>query len=147
MDGSVFGVVIHPIDENHQVVTLTGKDGGYLRSPCSECPWRKDQPVGAFPAEAFRHSAATAYDASYNKFACHMSGVAKVKSCAGFLLRNADNNIGVRLELIAGSIDLNQVTDGGLELYASYRDMAVANGVPPDDPALLRCRDNDTPAK
>lgn len=48
---------------DHQVITLTGADGKrlYRRTPCSDCPWRRDA-VGVFPAEAFRHSAHTGYD-------------------------------------------------------------------------------------
>jgi hypothetical protein len=34
----------------------------------------------------------------------------------------------------------DDVHDGGHDLHDSYRDMAVANGVDPDDPALGRCR-------
>ena len=29
----------------------------------------------------------------------------------------------------------------GLELFESYREMAIANGVDPDDPVLADCRD------
>ena len=35
----------------------------------------------------------------------------------------------------------DDVGDGGHALHANYRAMAVANGVPPGDPALAKCRD------
>lgn len=63
-----------PADDDHQVVTLSGCDGRfYRRKPCPNCPWRLDQTTGRFPAEAFRHSAETAYDMSDHRFGCHMT--------------------------------------------------------------------------
>lgn len=126
-------------DANNVVHTLKGGGGGYRRAPCEQCPWRVDR-TGSFPAEAFRHSANTAYDASFEKFACHMSGVVRPATCAGFLLRNSVHNLGVRISMSVGAIDIEQVSDGGLDLHASYRAMAVANGVAPDDPILALCR-------
>lgn len=135
---------VRPAGEDHQVITLTGcrTDEGkrlYRRKPCATCPWRVDA-VGEFPAEAFKHSAPTAYDMSDRTFACHESGTAKPATCAGFLLRGADHNLSVRLGYIKGEIG-DDVVDDDLELFDSYREMAVANGVDPDDPVLDRCRD------
>lgn len=98
--------------------------------------------IGTFPAEAFRLSANTAYDASLHQFACHESGLDKPATCAGFLLRNADNNIGTRLAAMRGEIDFAVLEDPGDELFLSYREMAVANGVSLDDPVLAPCRAN-----
>lgn len=126
--------------DEHQVVTVEGgRRGLYRREPCPKCPWRRDA-VGEFPAEAFKHSAGTAYDMAPNTFACHDSGVEKPAVCAGFLLRNSSNNLGVRLMQSRGDLDLDQVHDGGHELFSSYREMAVANGVDEGDPVLAACR-------
>lgn len=130
---------VRPAGEDHQVVTVVGGNGSYRRKPCSDCPWRVDA-VGEFPAEAFRHSAATAYDLSDRVFACHQSGVSKPAICAGFLLRGADHNLKIRLMKIKGEL-CNDVANGGVELHANYRAMAVANGVEADDEALQACRD------
>lgn len=127
-------------DENHQVVTVEGGSGLYRREPCPGCPWRADQ-AGAFPAEAFRLSASTAYDMARSTFACHESGQVKPAMCAGFLLRGADHNLSVRLKTMHGAIDFDAIHDGGHELHNSYRAMAVANGVDADDPSLIMCRD------
>lgn len=132
-------VQIRPAGDDHQVVTVVGGKGTYRRAPCSDCPWRKDA-TGIFPAEAFRHSANTAYDMSEHAFACHQSGTEKPATCAGFLLRGAAHNLSVRLAYMQGRIQ-DDVTDGGCELHESYRSMAVANGVAPDDPILVECRD------
>ena len=130
-----------PADEEHQVVTLSGGDGrSYRRKPCPHCPWRTDQPTGRFPAEAYRHSAETAYDLSEHRFGCHMSGTKKPETCAGFLQRGATHNLGIRLDLIRGRLDLAEVSSD-VPLYSSYRAMAEANGVSADDPVLTKCRE------
>ncbi|MGY0793128.1 DUF6283 family protein [Azospirillum argentinense] len=133
---------IRPADENHRVVTVESPKGraAYRKEPCPHCPWRKDQPTGRFPAEAFRHSAETAHDMSTHRFGCHMSGTSQPETCAGFLLSGAQHNLSVRRDLMEGRIDLDEVTSA-VPLYESYREMAVANGVPAGDPALALCRD------
>ena len=93
----------------------------------------------AFPAEAFRHSANTAYDMSDHSFGCHQSGSKRPATCAGFLLRGADHNLSVRLGYMTGQYQ-DDVSDAGEDLHESYRDMAIANGVDPDDVALKHCR-------
>jgi len=124
---------------DHQVVTVVGGRGTYRRKPCSDCPWRKDA-VGVFPAEAFRHSANTAYDMSDHTFACHQTGKEKPSVCAGFLLRGADHNLTIRLGYMQGRFK-GDVSDEGHDLHDNYRAMAVANGVDPSDQTLARCRD------
>lgn len=123
---------------DHEVVQITGGKATYRREPCATCPWRTDQ-VGTFPAEAFRISAPTAYDASFETFACHVAGSNKPLICAGFLLQNSLNNIGARIRGIAGGADCRSEAP----LHASYKAMAISNGVAPDDPALSRCRGDD----
>lgn len=125
---------------DHQVVTVSVAGGSdvYRRQPCGSCPWRVDA-VGEFPAEAFRHSAHTAYDMDGALFSCHESGAKKPAICAGFLLRGADHNLAVRLKRMQGVCF--DVEDGGHELHASYRAMAIANGVGADEAVLAACRD------
>jgi hypothetical protein len=131
-------VAVNPAGPDHQVVTVEGGYGTYRRTVCEECPWRLDQ-TGKFPPEAFRHSANTAYDQSMHQFACHMSGSVKPATCAGFLLRGATHNIAFRLAVATGKIDPKELCET-VPLHPSYRAMAEANGLPPDDPALERCR-------
>lgn len=136
-------IKVTPADVNHQVVSVKSSSCGRIhshrRKPCKDCPWRRDA-VGEFPAEAFRISAHTAYDMAEETFACHSSGAEKPATCAGFLLRGADHNLSVRLAYMRGRLK-NDVEDGGHELFDSYREMAIANGVDPDDPVLKPCRD------
>ena len=132
-------VNIRPADDNHQVITVIGGSGkSYRKKPCKTCPWRVDA-VGVFPAEAFRHSVNTSYDMSDHTFGCHESGSKSPATCAGFLLRGADNNLSVRLGRMSGRYK-NDVKDGGLDLHEDYRAMAQANGVDRDDPSLKKCR-------
>lgn len=123
---------------DHAVNTVEGGNRSYRREPCKDCPW-KISATGIFPAEAFEHSANTAYDMSRNQFGCHESGAKKPAACAGFLLRGADNNLAIRLARVRGYIE-DDVTDGGHTLHNGYRDMAIANGVDPDSPSLEKCR-------
>ena len=123
---------------DHQVITIVGGGPQYRRVPCSGCPWRKDT-TGEFPAEAFRHSANTAYDMSDHVFGCHESGKDKPATCAGFLLRGAHHNLSVRLGYMEGRYR-DDVQDGGHELHADYRTMAIANGLDESDSALKHCR-------
>jgi hypothetical protein len=132
-------VDVRPVDEGHQVVSVTGGSGAYRRSPCGGCPWITDND-GTFPAGAFKETASTAYDMSEKQFSCHESGTKKPATCAGFLLRGADNNMGARLNYISGKYDFNAIHDGGHDLHDSYRSMAEANGVDPHDPVLAPCR-------
>lgn len=131
-------IAVAPAGTEHQVVTIKGNPGSHMKKPCATCPWRKDA-TEAFPAEAFRHSANTAQDMASHTFGCHQSGTGKPKTCAGFLLKGADHNITVRIGRVTGRYT-NDVTDGGHELHESYRAMAIANGVHPEDTALQQCR-------
>ncbi len=117
------------------VVSLEGGGSGFRRHPCASCPWRRDAEVGVFPPEVFRHSAQTTYDLATTKFACHTDGREKPTTCAGFLLRGASDNLSVRMS----QADYSGVHTT-VDLYDNYRDMAIANGVDPDDPALRPCR-------
>ncbi|MFC4006585.1 DUF6283 family protein [Nonomuraea purpurea] len=117
------------------VTTMVGGGRAYQTRPCPSCPWRRDSETGVFPPEAFRHSARTTYDLATSKFACHMSGRERPKTCAGFLLRGASDNLAVRMRIA----DYSGI-DSPVELYDDYREMAVANGVDEDDSALRPCR-------
>lgn len=132
-------VVVRQAGADHQVVTVVGGKGTYRRTPCVTCPWKVSS-TGEFPAEAFRHSAGTAYDMAEHTFACHASGTNRPSLCAGFLLKGADHNLAIRMKRMQGDIR-NDVTDGGEELFENYRQMAVANGVDPSDQVLRDCRD------
>lgn len=127
-------------DARHRVLMVEGM-GAHRREPCGGCPWRIDQ-TGQFPAEAFRISADTCYDASFRLFGCHESGPKKPATCAGFLIANSVHNVVARYRGIAGG----EGCTSPVPLYPSYRAMAIGNGVPPDDPAIALCRADDEPA-
>lgn len=127
-----------PVGDDHAVIRLTGGGGGHRNTPCAQCPWRLDA-TGVFPAEAFVVSAPTSYDHGSESFGCHESSHEHPQTCAGFLLRGADDNLNVRFRASEGRIHYDRLDDGGLHLYASYREMAIGNGVDPQDPALERC--------
>lgn len=126
-------------DENHVVTTVKG-EGRYREIVCAQCPWKKEND-GSFPAEAFRISAETSYDMAQTTFACHMDGIEKPGTCAGFLLsEGAAHNLAIRMRLMQGDLDIDAVSDGGHDLHPNYRSMAIANGVDPDDERIEPCR-------
>lgn len=129
-------------DLDNDVVTVVGGDGLYRRSPCGGCPWKVEND-GDFPAEAFRHSANTAYDMSTHEFGCHESDVGNPLTCAGFLLQGSQHNLQTRIKSAQGKYDFDKITDGGHELHTDYVEMAVANGCSSEDPELQPCRRSD----
>jgi len=136
---------VHPAGPNHQVLTVTTPDGGryaYVRSPCAQCPWRRDLPTKVFPAEAFRHSARCAEDLAMTTFACHMTGTKRPATCAGFILSDdAPHNLMLRMKAHSGALDFRNVKPlPGVETFRTYSDMAVANGVKLNDPTLIATR-------
>lgn len=108
----------------------------HATTPCAECPWRRDVPVGKFPPERFEALARTAYDLGSIIFACHMSKEGGEFGCAGFLLQSSAHNLSCRLE--RQKFDVRSP----YPLFQTYREMAIANGVDADHPALEHCRDD-----
>lgn len=108
----------------------------YCRKPCAECPWRRDVPPGKFSRERFIALAHTAYDLAAKVFACHMTNEGKEIACAGFVMMQGGHNLSLRLMRKRFEI----TTDAAL--YRTYREMAIANGVPKKHPALRQCRDD-----
>lgn len=132
-------VAQRPADDVWGVTTVVydGPPVGQPR-PCGgdePCPWRRDARPGQFPAEAFQHSAATSQPGSKRRFGCHSSSLEQPRMCAGWLLRGAQHNAAVQRVLADGTVPRPELP-AGVELYDSYAEMAVANGVAPDDPAL-----------
>lgn len=109
----------------------------HIKTPCAECPWRKDVAPGQFPPERFRALAGCAEDLATTVFACHKSPEQEPFACAGFLLMASAHNLSVRM-----SRQSFADVASPYPLHATYRRMAIANGVRPNDPALARCRDD-----
>ncbi|MGM1059416.1 DUF6283 family protein [Saccharothrix sp. Mg75] len=105
----------------------------------SALPLAAGRPTGAFPPQVFRDSARTTYDMATHTFGCHGPARTRPQTCAGFLLRGASDNLTVRLALINGRIDPDSISSL-VGLYPNYRAMAIANGLDPDDAALVPCR-------
>lgn len=108
----------------------------FAAKPCAECPWRRDLPVGKFPPERYVALAPTAYDLAQSVFACHMSKDGGEFACAGFLLSSGGHNLSVRLARHGFDVRSD------FPLFQTYRELAIANGVPADHPALGPCRDD-----
>lgn len=109
------------------------------KRPCGDCPWRRDAPTGHFPPEAFQRLAPSAYDMDRMLFQCHDTTPDKPVVCAGFLERGATHNLTIRLAYMRDEI-VPMDRSGGEDLFDDYREMAITNGVDPNDPALGPCR-------
>jgi hypothetical protein len=113
----------------------------YQRTPCIECPWRLDQPPGRFPPERYIVLAESAWDMAVVQFACHKSPEGQEFGCAGWVLQSSAHNYGARMAASRGVLNPAEISSP-YPLYETYRALAIANGVPPDEPALVPCRDD-----
>lgn len=109
----------------------------HAKVPCAECPWRKDVTPGKFPPERYIALAPTAYDLATMVFACHMSAEGGEFACAGYVLMSSAHNLSCRM----ARMPFGDVRSP-YPLHATYRRMAIANGVPANHPALRQCRDD-----
>lgn len=108
---------------------------------CVECPWRRSAPAGKFSADKYRELATTAEDMSQRVFTCHMTPEHKPNACAGWIQQQGGHNLTIRMALISGAIDLAEI-EPVPDLHANYREIAIANGVDDDDPALDKIRND-----
>ncbi|WP_240152152.1 DUF6283 family protein [Streptomyces mobaraensis] len=128
-----------PGNEEWGVRTLVPRDLAAQPRPCSGekvCPWRRDAPLGQFPPEVYVHSApGNRLTGPPGLLGCHSSTAARPLLCAGWLVASADGNAEVLAMMDAGALPRPELP-AGIELYDSYAEMAAANGVDPDLPAL-----------
>lgn len=98
------------------------------KSPCDECPWRKDSPIGRFPPERFERLRSTCEQGA-NKplFACHKTQEGREVACVGWLIVEGHNNFAVRVALIQRRFSYDEI-ENSHPLYESYDEMARANG-------------------
>jgi hypothetical protein len=97
------------------------------RTPCAECPWRRDVPTGTWPAERFQKLARTCRDDGWACMACHKSREGEELPCAGFVIVQRMDSIGVRLAVWRGMKLEDYATD--VELFGSFEEMLAANDV------------------
>lgn len=106
------------------------------RVPCNECPWRKDVPVGRFSPARYAALERTCQQRMAPVFACHKTKEGNDRACVGYLLRDGENNLRVRLWQIRSrhgdAAPHEQVSPETLssptKLYDSFYEMAEANG-------------------
>lgn len=105
------------------------------RSPCESCPYRKDAKLELWDKSEFENLLAHDEDTlTGSLFGCHATRKkSEVSVCAGWLLdqlRRRCPSIQLRLAALlkpeAGQA-LEEVNDGGLELYESITQMVEAN--------------------
>lgn len=103
------------------------------RKPCPTCPWWRHQHADEIPgfglelAEGLAPTCDPAADISTPQFACHQSKEGGEFACAGWMTVNGVNHPAVRVGLMTGAIDPDQLTPDPSwpELHDSYEDMMV----------------------
>lgn len=110
------------------------------RSPCGNCPYRKDSPRGLWHPDEFKKLVASDRAVLGSLFLCHKQ---TGHVCVGWLLNQRERNLpslALRLALISGRAEagelaeiLRSASDGGHELFESIEDMCSANGVDAGD--------------
>lgn len=110
----------------------------YLREPCKSCPYRVDVPVGFWHRSEFQnllaHDANPYLGAVFN---CHQDRLLperRRRYCVGWLLDQRRRGLpSIQLRLSLRDNDdapaLEELTDGGHELYGSIEELCAANGV------------------
>lgn len=107
-----------------------------VRRVCTECPFRRDVAPGRFKPARFIALADTARPGGLPSiFACHKSPFGSEMACAGFLLTCGHDSNRVRLAMSSGRLNMADIKSDA-PLYSTYREMAVANRVRADHPAL-----------
>ncbi len=100
------------------------------RSPCNDCPWRKDAPLGYWHPKHFRDVWFNCQDDGLHLMLCHKSKVAKRPIiCAGYALIIKFNSIGLRFSAISGEFVPENYSAKGIPLHRSFKAMMVAQGL------------------
>ena len=109
------------------------------KKPCASCPYRKDVPVQTWHRSEFENILAEdADDLGGATYGCHKYRFRPAEEqtfCAGWLLDQKQRrypSIQLRLFLVTNGItadQLDEITDGGHDLYRSIKAMCLANGV------------------
>lgn len=112
----------------------------HARRPCTECPWRLDQPTGRFPAARYEQLRATSGGPGREVslggpiFACHKTVEGRDLACAGWLAVCGAQHLGIRWAVATGRLPAGALEPGDRwpPLYPDYEAFSVANGAVPD---------------
>ena len=111
------------------------------RSPCADCPWRKDAPVGFWHKSNFNKLWKNCQDDGLRLMLCHKSRKSRKKQiCAGYAIVLGYESIGLRLAAISGQFDPNDYDANGIVLHPSFEAIMKAQGI--RQPRRNRVKDN-----
>lgn len=98
------------------------------RQPCRTCPWRVEQHADEIPN--FRLDMAEKLDATTSDqfgapiFQCHQSTGEKPVVCVGWLWRYGPDNIGIRLRLLNGQMQPEELEPNPeVELHETFQEV------------------------
>ena len=100
------------------------------RSPCEDCPWRTDAPVGYWHKSNFKRLWNKCQDDGLHVMLCHKSRKLKEKRiCAGYAIVLGFESIGLRLAAHKGQFDPNDYHANGIALHPSFEAIMKAQGI------------------
>ena len=100
----------------------------HAKTPCRDCPFRRDAPAGHFTPARYEALRCTVGDPGQEApidaplFACHASREGREVACAGWLAVTGHQHLGVRLAVITGALPAEALTPrpDWPALYDSY---------------------------
>ncbi|WP_318515693.1 DUF6283 family protein [Photobacterium leiognathi] len=111
----------------------------FCKTPCKQCPWKKSSKVGGsdipnFDIELMRNLVNTCPPANVDisqrddfrkLFACHESPEGKEKVCAGYVARDGQFNLNLRLLAAMSKTNVLAIVENAEkhELYDNFHDM------------------------
>ncbi len=104
------------------------------KTPCSNCPWRRESDPDEWPRERWLNLVERTID-GLQAMACHKSPEDQPSPCAGFVAQVGAESIGLRLLAAKGSFLPDDYASGDPSLYANFGEMLRAKGI---DPATLK---------
>ena len=99
-------------------------------SPCADCPWRNDAPVGFWHKSNFKKLWKNCQDDGLRLMLCHKSRKSRKKQiCAGYAIVLGYESIGLRLAAFEGQFDPNDYDANGIALHPSFAAIMKAQGI------------------
>lgn len=122
------------------------------KTPCEQCPWRRDVEPGQFPADRYEELAETTGSAGEEAdldaplFGCHKGSPDSPMPCAGWLAAVGYDSLHVRILASRGEIPAEVLRPGDdwPPLFDSFEEMAAYQGGEAGAQSVClnhRCRD------
>jgi uncharacterized protein DUF6283 len=121
-----------------------------MKTPCNNCPWRRDAPVEHWDPDHFRSIWRNCQDDGQHVMLCHKAGSLPEEAqgtvvCQGWVRVMGTQAVGVRVALMQKRVTPDELEGGTEGLFDSFEEMMVANGI--ELPLRNRWKDIDPAAR